>query len=315
MTGRSFRALGLRDSAAIIERARAVLQLDRAGRPRVGDPNLVLPAVDALVQLGEAELVDELLVRGFLRGSEERYAEHVAPAMVALDGGRFEMGTPAEEAGHFCGESPRHVVELRPFSIGAVPVTNELFAILDPQRGDVPAGDRRKPATEVSWSHAMLFALWVGGRLPTEAEWELACGAGSAAQWCCDDERDLRRFAWYSENSGGIIHAAGTMEPNAQGVFDMHGNTWEWCADLYEEDWYGRSPAIDPLNHRWPDGNGAAVPLEVCRGGSVHALAEMCRTRYRQSEPMDYWATDIGLRLARSHGGEQPGPGVPGGRS
>jgi len=301
--GQSVNAVGAGDRGAVIQRARTLLRVDRSGRPGVSEPRLVLPAIEALVQLGEADVLEELLVHGFLRGSAERFEEHVAQSLVSLDGGRLPMGTPTDEAGHFCGESPRHEVELAPYAIGATPVTVELFSLFDPSRGDVPATDRRKPITDVTWAHAVLFALWVGCRLPTEAEWEFACSGGGPSQWCCDDERDLHRYAWYSENAGGAIQPVGTREPNRFGLFDLHGNVWEWCADAYEEDWYGRSPTGDPINHRWPETEVRAPGLKVCRGGSVHALAEMCRSRYRQHEPLDYWAADIGIRLATSRDG------------
>ena len=229
--------------------------------------------------------------------AENRYVEYVAPLMVEIEPCPFAMGTRPEAAAHFCGETPQHVVELSPFSITAVPVTNELWARFDRERANLPRRVRRLPVVDVTWFDATLFARWLGCELPTEAQWEYACGAGSSSEWCCGDERDLPAHAWYSHNAGGRHHEVGTCEPNALGLFDLHANIWEWCADRYEGDFYHRSPRRDPFNGALSGGPQTA--MRACRGGSVHALAEMCRTRYRQPEPPAFSALDLGFRLVR----------------
>jgi formylglycine-generating enzyme len=223
----------------------------------------------------------------------------IEPQMRRIEGAVFGMGTEIADQRHFCGESPRHVVELSPYGIAAMPVTNGQFARFDPSRAPVRSEDRHKPVVNVTWHEASLFAAWVGCRLPTEAEWEFACGGGSDAEWCCADEADLARHAWYSENAAGELHEVGTREPNRLGVFDCHGSVWEWCADAYDQDFYASSPSVDPAGPP-PDTGVEAEPRvhRVCRGGSVHALAEMCRTRYRLHEPASFWAGDLGFRLA-----------------
>jgi formylglycine-generating enzyme required for sulfatase activity len=241
-------------------------------------------------------------VDGLLSGSASRYEEHVAPQMRLIDAAQFEMGTDAAEARHFCGESPRHHVELSSFELARVPVTNELFGTFDASRLDVRASDRQKPVVDVTWLEASLFALWVGCRLPTEAEWEFACAAGSDGEWCCDDEAELPLYAWCSENAAGHLGRVATRRPNVLGLFDLHGNVWEWCTDAYDQDFYGRSPILDPVCLDPPRDR-------VCRGGSFHALPEMCRTRYRLHEPANFWAADLGFRLARSASTQSPGDG------
>lgn len=230
-------------------------------------------------------------------GAEQRYAEYIAPLMVQINPRPFRMGTGANATAHFCGETPEHLVELSPFSMAAIPVTNELWARFDRERGGVPRRARRLPVVGVTWVEATLFARWVACELPTEAQWEFACGVASPNEWCCANERDLPAHAWYSENSGDQIHEVGTREPNALGLFDLHGNVWEWCADAYESDFYQRSPRHDPLN----DGSSGApqAAVKVCRGGCFNALSEMCRTRYRQPEPPEFSARDLGFRLVR----------------
>jgi sulfatase modifying factor 1 len=146
-----------------------------------------------------------------------------------------------------------------------------------------------------------LFGLWVDCRLPTEAEWEYACGAGGDAEWCCADEKDLPRYAWYSENSDGEIRTVASREPNALGLHDMHGNVWEWCHDAWDQDAFDRGRCADPVvDAAVHDDDPAGGADRVSRGGSALSLAEMCRTRFRYHDPPDYWAADLGFRLART---------------
>lgn len=281
--------------AATIDRARAVLALDRTGRPLCPDRGEIYTTIQALRAAGQP---GRRLVDGFLSGAEERYAAHVAPLLRRLDGCRFEMGSGVEERRHFCGEVPRHPVVLPAFAIGTVPVTNGLFALLDPARSALGPD---LPVVDVTWFDAAVFALWVGCRLPTEAEWEYACGAGAAGQWCNADPGRLADHAWYSENAGGRAHPVAARAPNELGLFDLHGNVWEWCEDDYAADYYARAPLTDPVN---VDGPTRRDTHKVSRGGGFLALAEMCRTRYRLHDPAEFWAGDLGFRLAR--GGSLP---------
>jgi formylglycine-generating enzyme required for sulfatase activity/proteasome lid subunit RPN8/RPN11 len=282
-----------------IRQAAQLLKLDSSGRPLCKNNRAIYTAVNALLSAGHGEAIDELLTNGFLGASHRRYAEYVAPRMGFIEGGRFHMGTSPVQTRHFCGESPCHAVELSPFSLSQVQVTNELFSLFDETRLNVPAGETQMPVVNVTWYDAAVFAMWMGCRLPSEAEWEFACGSGSESEWCSGEETCLSRYAWYSENSGGAIHPVGTREPNAQGLFDLHGNVWEWCRDNYEPCYYSRSPVLDPANLDSPAADFAVNSTDkVCRGGSVHALSEMCRTRYRFHDPAEFWGADLGFRLA-----------------
>jgi formylglycine-generating enzyme required for sulfatase activity/proteasome lid subunit RPN8/RPN11 len=287
----------LRDQA--LRQAEQILKLDSGGRPRCKDARAIYVAVNALLSTDDEEAIDQFLVKGFLAGSQARYAEHVAPRVCSIEGGRFHMGTNPQQARHFCGETPCHPVELSPFGMSLVPVTNELFSLFDPSRATVPAGEKQMPVVNVTWFDAAVFAMWMGCRLPTEAEWEFACGSGSESEWCCEDEGSLPRYAWYSENSGGVLQPVATREPNTRGLFDLHGNAWEWCRDTYEQCYYSRSAMVDPANLDCPAADPAVSSADkVCRGGSVHGLAEMCRTRYRFHDPAEFWSADLGFRLA-----------------
>jgi formylglycine-generating enzyme required for sulfatase activity/proteasome lid subunit RPN8/RPN11 len=294
-------ALGPAAKHEVISSAREVLQLDRRGRPRIRDAHTIMAAIEALTSTGNHEAIAAILVDGFLRDRNERYARCIAPFMRSIPGRTFLMGTPEPDLGHFYGESPRHAVELSAFDIMQVPVTNELYSWLD-DRYDVSTRDRRIPVVKISWYEACLFAMWMDCRLPTEAEWELSCGAHSVGQWCCDDEAQLRHYAWYSENAGDMLQPVATREPNAFEIFDLHGNVWEWCQDVYDQDYYRRSPMKDPVNDhsRATPGSDRSIH-RVTRGGSMLSLAEMCRTRFRFHERPHFFASDLGFRLARSN--------------
>ena len=274
-----------------IAQLRPFLELDHEGRPRCKDSQMVFLAVHALLLTGNADAIQEVLIEGFLKGSDQRFEEHIAAGMSFVRGGRYEMGTDIAGARHFCGESPLHTVELSPFRMAKMQVTNELFGIFDGRK--VRVYERHLPAVNITWFEAYVFALWMGCRLPTEAEWEFAAGAGSEGQWCCWDEGLLPRYAWYSDNAGGQAHPVGTREANCLGLFDLHGNVWEWCRDTYNQDYYRCAPAVNPLS------TGSPLSSKVCRGGSMHSLAEMCRTRYRFHEPPVFMASDLGFRLAK----------------
>ena len=129
------------------------------------------------------------------------------------------------------------------------------------------------PVERVSWKAAVSFCTKLSAfpeeqaagrtyRLPTEAEWEYACRAGSTTDFCFGDaEWGLDDYAWYEDNSDHRTHPVGQKRPNAWGLYDMHGNVWEWCADWHDEAYYEASPVDDP--------QGPATGVDrVGRGGS-----------------------------------------------
>jgi formylglycine-generating enzyme required for sulfatase activity len=134
-------------------------------------------------------------------------------------------------------------------------------------------------------------------RLPTEAEWEYACRAGTTTKWHCgDDEAEIPRVAWYSLNSSGT-HPVGGKEPNAWGLYDMHGNVLEWCQDGWRE--YRGDDATDPVGP-------AAASDRVFRGGSWGFDAEHCRAAYRDARgPQSRWSC-LGFRTAAIPAGGMP---------
>ena len=119
------------------------------------------------------------------------------------------------------------------------------------------------PVVNVSWNDAAAFCQWLSRkegkeyRLPTEAQWEYACRAGSTTRYSFgDDATSLGEYAWYAGNSGSKTHPVGEKKPNAWGLYDMHGNVWEWCADWFAADYYAKSPTNDPVG---PDSGASRV--------------------------------------------------------
>jgi formylglycine-generating enzyme required for sulfatase activity len=280
-----------------ISGARESLQLDSSGRPRCPDSREVIQALSVIAATG-SDAFDEIVSHGFLAGAGERYAVHVEPRMRVIGGGQFSMGSEAGGSPYFQGETPRHQVVLPSFAVATVPVTNALYALFDP-RHDLPRAADDHPAADVTWYDAALCAAWFGCRLPTEAQWEYACGAGSPHEWCCT-EADLPRYGWYSENASGTVHPVAARDPNALGLHDFHGQVWEWCRDDYDLAFYTRAPRWDPVNSTRPAGWHIPQRHKVVRGGSFLSLPEMCRTRFRFHEPAGFWAYDLGFRMVRN---------------
>ncbi len=146
-------------------------------------------------------------------------------------------------------------------------------------------------------------------RLPTEAEWEYACRAGSAGKYCYgDDESILGDCARYSKNSNEKKHPVGRKRPNAWGLYDMHGNVSEWCADWYDYKYYANSPTNDPMSTA--GGRATGGSRRMVRGGGWPLDAGTCRSAFRQSDDRDDKRNFRGLRVATvslDNGGESVG--------
>ena len=179
----------------------------------------------------------------------------------------------------FENERPAHVVTLtKPFYMGKFTVTQEQYQQV---MGTNPSNFKGKdnPVEMVSWDDAQEFCKKVNAasaqavRLPTEAEWEYACRAGTSTKYYSgDSEEDLKRVAWYYANSGNTTHPVGQKEPNRFGLYDMHGNVWQWCQDWYGE--YKADAVADPQG-------SAQGAYRVLRGGSWSDNPGYCRSAYR----------------------------------
>jgi formylglycine-generating enzyme required for sulfatase activity len=178
-------------------------------------------------------------------------------------------------------EKPSHTVILtNPFYMSKFTVTQEQYqAVIGANPSHFKGKDL--PVEKVSWDDAQSFCQKLTEqktltvRLPMEAEWEYACRAGTTTTYHCGDAQgDLNRVAWYLTNSSGTTHPVGQKEPNAFGLYDMHGNVWQFCQDWYGVDYYVKSAAIDP------DGPAQGV-CHVLRGGSWCYSLKDCRSARR----------------------------------
>jgi formylglycine-generating enzyme required for sulfatase activity len=209
---------------------------------------------------------------------------------VRVPAGKFPMGSE----NRYPNEKPVHAVRLNAFFMGKTEVTQGLWQAV---MGSNPAhfkNGKDFPVEKVSWNDCQEFigrlnAMTGGGfRLPTEAEWEYACRAGSTG----GRHGGLDEIAWYLDNSKRTTHPVAGKKPNAWGLHDMPGNVLEWCQDWFEEKYYQKSPASNPHG---PE-SGA---YRVVRGSGWRSSAEgVCCTIRINSAP-NYSFNTIGLRLAR----------------
>jgi len=306
--------LGLTED--IEERGKLLLQL----RDKLGDPLLSLRLLDQIRRSGatpddlyfidqaftaigvaEPELAREAAQRrarlfdhlpkpdGPLFETVET-GEGVVSVWSTIPAGRFTMGS--KKGGD--DERPAHKVELRlAFDLFRTPVTRGQYSRFDPP-SRARGGNERDPITRVSWYAATMFCRWLGARLPSESEWEYACRAGTTTEyWSGDKEKDLARVGWYAVNSVHRVHAVGEKPASPWGLFDMHGNVWEWCEDTWPSD-YKTAPTDGSA---WVD---QASSLRVIRGGSFEYPAEDARSAYRyRRHRSDRWDS-AGFRPARS---------------
>jgi len=206
--------------------------------------------------------------------------------------GEFVMGSPFDEARRENDEA-RHRVRIgRGFYLGVTEVTQAQWrAVTGRPRGE-PKGDDL-PVNKVSWSRAVAFCRTLGEkdgrayRLPTEAEWEYACRAAAASAYAGTGRLD--EMGWHMDNSGDEPHPVARKKPNAWGLYDMHGNVAEWCADFYGRD-CPTGPVTDPAGP--PEGKARVV-----RGGSFGHFARACRSAARASYNPAYGLDRVGLRV------------------
>jgi formylglycine-generating enzyme required for sulfatase activity len=204
---------------------------------------------------------------------------------VLIPAGEFDMGSPSSEQNRSGDEGPVHRVKIsKPFYMGKFPVTQEQYkAIIGKNPSDFSG--KNLPVESVSWADAVRFCRKLSSRenktyrLPTEAEWEYACRAGTQARFCFgDDESSLDAYAWYADNSDYKTHPVGQKQANAFDLYDMHGNVREWCSDWYDENYYSQSPSSDPQG---PDTGSS----RVLRGGSWFFNPRRCRSADRDGLP------------------------------
>ena len=236
-------------------------------------------------------------------GSQPAAPTPAAPAELTLDlGGSVTMKMVLIPAGKFLmgeGEDRHEVTISKPFYMGVTEVTQAQYQAVmgaDPSQIKGPTN----PVESVSWEEAVEFCRRLSEetrkafRLPTEAEWEYACRAGSKTGFSFgDSDNALAEYAWYKGNSAGTSHPVAQKKPNAWGLCDMHGNVWEWCADSYGS--YASGASTDPQGA----GSGGT---RVVRGGSwSDSDTDLFRCAYRLNiDPSSRQYATLGFRCART---------------
>lgn len=222
--------------------------------------------------------------------------KQAALKLALIPAGKFLMGSPADEAGRDEDEGPqREVILSQSFYMGVHEVTQGQYEAV---MGSNPSKfiDAAKPVECVSWDDAVEFCRRASRRthqavaLPTEAQWEYACRAGTKTRFGFgDDDRQLSAWARYGQNAEAGTVVVGSKKPSAWGLYDMHGNVWEWCAD-----WYAGSSVnaatrdpLGPLSGQW----------RVLRGGSWVNTLEGCRCAARNKSAADARYNAIGFRV------------------
>ena len=223
------------------------------------------------------------------------------PLMVVLPAAEFVMGENAGDKFANDTERPAHRVHLsNDFALGGFPVTVREFRRFRPEHAPGEGGDL--PVVRVSWVDAMAFCEWLtrnigrGYRLPSEAEWEFACRAGSRAPFACGDEISPSLANYLYDETGIRIGAGrrtpvGNYAPNALRLFDLHGNVCEWVADAWHPNYHGAPEDgrawTEPGNRR-----------HVIRGGAWDYLPRLLRSAWRDWRDADHRADNIGFRVA-----------------
>ena len=239
--------------------------------------------------------------------------------------GTFMMGSPWDEDGRDDDERQHQVTLSKGFWLGVYEVTiGQYLSFLeaggsdsgvdwDDPEGDCPieknessyglsgnrfGSDADQPMIEVSWDGAVAFCEWLTSkrqgtyRLPTEAEWEYACRAGTTTPFSFGaDESGLGDYAWYDDNGGDVTHAVGGKKPNPWGLCDMHGNVWEWCADWHDDSYPGGA-VTDPAGP-------SSGRYRVARGGSWGTTWHFRRSADRAHDFPEDTGIDIGFRVVR----------------
>lgn len=246
----------------------------------------------------------------------------IAPEMVRIPAGEFMMGAPSSETsqtsrwrtpsggriywdkGDILYESPLHRVRIKAFELGKYPVT---FAEWDAANAaganlhrpeDEGWGRDRRPVINVSWRDAQLYIGWLnsntsgGYRLPSEAEWEYACRAGTTTAFSTGDSISERQARFYCSSTAPV----GSYAPNAFGLHDMHGNVWELCEDVWHRDYNG-APSDGSA---WTSGSDGWAVSRVCRGGMWKLAAPQLRSAHRYCADPAARDSLYGVRVART---------------
>jgi len=303
------------------------------GLPAVGSAvGSVLPATEAPARgSGAAEAAGTPATapapkQSRVERSDSQSAKSLFSGMefVRIRAGTFLCGSPDSDKSAAPHEKPPHLVHItRPFYLGKYEVTQKQYLKVAGKNRSVFNSDPENPADAVNWLSAVQFCNllsekdgltpfytiegeavsvpdWGRGsyRLPTSAEWEYACRAGSTTVFFCDRTGELMdEYAWFNSNSGDATHPVGRLRPNAWGLYDMQGNVAEWCWDFFDPAYYKPEVSTDP---KGPE----AGARRVIRGAAYGTWVRGARSAATFPEAPTYFHRRIGFRVARS-GGEK----------
>ncbi len=221
--------------------------------------------------------------------AEKFLTNSIGANLVYIPPGEFMMGSPSNELSRASDEGPQHLVKItRGFYLSVTEVTQAQYRAIMGTNPSYFEGEDN-PVENVSWNDAVEFCKKLSGiegrafRLPTSAEWEYACRAGTDTPFNTRDTIDPNQANYagayaYGDGDEGVYHkrtiAVGSFSPNAFGLYDMHGNVWEWCQDWYDANYYSTDPTADPQG----PSTGAS---RVLRGGSWISYPRHCRSAFR----------------------------------
>lgn len=222
-------------------------------------------------------------------------------AWASIPAGTFTMGSDTSEVDRSKDETP-HQVTLSGFKMSKTEVTFEQYDLFcdateREKPNDAGWGRGNRPVINVSWDDATAFATWMGCRLPTEAEWEYAARGGTTTPFNTGNNLTTSQANYdgnypYNNNAKGIYREktlpVGSFAANAYGLFDMHGNVYEWCSDWYGD--YSTSAQTDPKG-------ASSGSIRVDRGGSWDLNAGYCRSAFRNDSTPGRRGNNIGFRL------------------
>ncbi|MEB3309170.1 MAG: SUMF1/EgtB/PvdO family nonheme iron enzyme [Snowella sp.] len=231
---------------------------------------------------------------------QQAIIKQILSQMVDIPAGSFLMGSDENET-----EQPMHEVYVNAFQIGKYPVTQEQYRAIMDNNPSSFRDNPNNPVENVSWDDAKAFCQKLKEltgkdfRLPTEAEWEYACRAGTQTRYCFgDEENQLWKYAWYKENSDSKTHPVGQKKPNNWGLYDMHGNVLEWCEDACHESYAGKPDNLKSNgNTAWLNSDKSR---RVLRGGSWKDYSGDCRSAVRCWILADIGIDSFGFRLILS---------------
>lgn len=225
---------------------------------------------------------------------KESFTNSIGMKMIWVPAGQFKMGNHSEYAKNV----PCLITLSKGFWIAQTEVTQSQYEAV---MGTNPSHhkDETCPVEKVSWYDAMDFCKKLSKKerkdytLPTEARWEYACRAGSTTAYCFGDESrpHLHEFAWYEANCSKT-QSVGQKRPNDWGLYDMHGNVYEWCLDWYSQEYYNNGPLVDPQGE-------SAGERRVIRSGSFGDQNRLCRSYFRYDHHPDRPNNAIGFRIVR----------------